>query len=81
MTRVPWSIFDPIWSRPLVMHNAGFDLSFFMARGIEPLEVHCTMQAVRLLRGHGDSTLTGYPCWWSRRRHLAGPTRHVDASN
>ena len=57
MTRVPWSIFDPIWSRPLVMHNAGFDLSFLMARGIEPLEVHCTMQAVRLLRGHGNASL------------------------
>src|SRR4051812_1949416 len=57
MTRVPWSILDPIWSRPLVMHNAGFDLSFLMARGIEPLEVHCTMQAVRLLRGHGNASL------------------------
>ena len=27
------------------------------AHPIEPLEVHCTMQAVRLLRGHGNASL------------------------
>ena len=41
----------PLWDVPVVAHNAAFELSFLHRLGIEPAEMHCTMQAVRLLYG------------------------------
>ena len=47
----------PLWCYPLVAHNAAFDLSFLAALGIEPDELHCTLQAVRLYTGTGTESL------------------------
>jgi DNA polymerase-1 len=35
----------------LVAHNAAFELAFLTHHGIEPAEMHCTLQAVRLTLG------------------------------
>jgi hypothetical protein len=52
MTRVPWDLLDPIWSRTLVIHNAAFELKFLALEGIEPAQIACTMQAAGLLLGY-----------------------------
>ena len=39
------------------MHNAAFDLGYLAQRGIEPVGVDCTMQAVRLLNGPNATSL------------------------
>ena len=51
MRKVDWSVLEPIWEQPIVVHNALFELSFLEKRDIEPIEVQDTMQAVRLLCG------------------------------
>ena len=51
MMRVSIKVFEPLWDVPLVAHNAAFELSFLHQAGIEPAEMHCTMQAARLLHG------------------------------
>ena len=43
--------------RRLVAHNAAFELAFLAHNGIEPSEMHCTMQAARLLDGPGGTKL------------------------
>ena len=55
--KVDWAVLAPIWERPIVMHNAAFDLGYLAQRGIEPLGVDCTMQAVRLLNGPNATSL------------------------
>ena len=55
--KVDWAVLAPIWERPIVMHNAAFDLGYLAQRGIEPLGVDCTMQAVRLLNGPNATAL------------------------
>jgi hypothetical protein len=55
--KVDWAVLDPVWERPIVMHNAAFDLGYLAQRGIEPVGVDCTMQAVRLLNGPNASSL------------------------
>jgi len=52
MTRVPWDLLDPIWSRTLVIHNAASELKFLALEGIEPAQIACTMQAAGLLLGY-----------------------------
>jgi DNA polymerase-1 len=46
----------------LVAHNAAFELAFLSHHGIEPAEMHCTLQAVRLTLGEvvslGDAAAT-----------------------
>ena len=66
MARVGPAVLEPLWDVPLVAHNAAFDLSFLYQAGIEPAEMHCTMQAVRLLHGpnvpelaHAAATVLG----------------------
>jgi DNA polymerase I len=49
--KVDWAVLAPVWERPIVMHNAAFDLGYLAQRGIEPIGVDCTLQAVRLLNG------------------------------
>ena len=55
--KVDWAVLTPIWERPIVMHNAAFDLGYLAQRGIEPVGVDCTLQAVRLLNGPNATAL------------------------
>ena len=55
--KVDWAVLAPIWERPIVMHNAAFDLGYLAKRGIEPVGVDCTLQAVRLLNGPNATSL------------------------
>jgi DNA polymerase I len=57
MMRVSIKVFEPLWDIPVVAHNAAFELSFLHRLGIEPTEMHCTMQAVRLLYGPNVASL------------------------
>ena len=57
MLRVGIKVFEPLWDIPVVAHNAAFELSFLHRAGIEPAEIHCTMQAVRLLHGPNVASL------------------------
>jgi DNA polymerase-1 len=50
MKFVSWGILAPVWRRPLVAHNAAFELAFLAKRGIHP-RIQCTMQAAGLLLG------------------------------
>ena len=50
MKFVSWDILAPVWQRPLVAHNAAFELAFLAKRGIYP-RMQCTMQAAGLLLG------------------------------
>ena len=55
--KVDWAVLAPVWDRPIVMHNAAFDLGYLAKRGIEPVGVDCTLQAVRLLNGPNATSL------------------------
>ena len=55
--KVDWDVLAPVWERPIVMHNAAFDLGYLAQRGIEPVGVDCTLQAVRLLNGPNATSL------------------------
>ena len=55
--KVDWAVLTPIWARPIVMHNAAFDLGYLAMRDIEPIGVDCTLQAVRLLNGPNATSL------------------------
>jgi DNA polymerase I-like protein with 3'-5' exonuclease and polymerase domains len=55
--KVGWAVLAPVWERPIVMHNAAFDLGYLAQRGIEPVGVDCTLQAVRLLNGPNATSL------------------------
>jgi hypothetical protein len=48
MKLVSWDVLKPVWERPLVAHNAAFEICFLAKRGIHP-KVQCTMQAAGLL--------------------------------
>jgi DNA polymerase-1 len=50
MRLVSWAVLKPVWARPLVAHNAAFELAFLAKRGIYP-RAQCTMQAAGLLLG------------------------------
>jgi DNA polymerase I len=50
MRSVSWDVLAPIWQRPLVAHNAAFELAFLAKRGIYP-KAQCTMQTAGLLLG------------------------------
>ena len=41
----------------VVVHNASFDLGFLAMHGVEPAEVHCTLQACRLTLGPDSTSL------------------------
>ena len=58
LTRVSLQVLAPLWEQRLVAHNAAFELAFLERHGIEPTEMHCTMQAVRLLTGVGSEALS-----------------------
>ncbi len=57
MARVGWAALAPLWEAPLVAHNAAFDVTFLYKAGVEPKELHCTMQASRLLHGPDVASL------------------------
>ncbi|UZF90649.1 DNA polymerase [Bosea sp. NBC_00550] len=57
MTCVNWAVLAPVWEHPIVMHNATFDLGYLAQRQIEPVGVHCTLQATRLLNGPDSTSL------------------------
>jgi len=57
MYKVDWSVLTQVWECPLVVHNALFELAFLAKRDTEPVEVHDTLQAVRLLRGPDATSL------------------------
>jgi DNA polymerase-1 len=50
MRLVSWAVLARVWDRPLVCHNAAFELAFLAKRGIYP-QAQCTMQAAGLLLG------------------------------
>ena len=50
MQRVSWTMLQPLWQRPLVAHNAAFELAFLAKRAIRP-RMDCSMQAAGLLLG------------------------------
>jgi 3'-5' exonuclease len=50
MQVVSWGVLAPLWNRPLVAHNAAFELGFLARRGIHP-RAQCSMQAAGLLLG------------------------------
>ncbi|SCA63061.1 hypothetical protein SCG7086_AI_00110 [Chlamydiales bacterium SCGC AG-110-P3] len=53
MNRVPLACLQPLWSKPLVFHNATFDVKFLLSEGIRPLRVGCTQAMDLILRGGG----------------------------
>ena len=61
MRRVAVAVLAPLWEQLLVAHNAAFELGHLAAHGIEPIEMHCTLQAVRLLNGP-DATPLASAC-------------------
>jgi hypothetical protein len=50
MRLVHWDVLAPVWDRPLVAHNAVFELAFLAKRNIHP-KAQCSMQAAGLLLG------------------------------
>ncbi len=50
MRLVSWAVLKPVWARPLVAHNATFELAFLARHRIYP-RAQCTMQAAGLLLG------------------------------
>ena len=51
LDHVPLSVCDALWERPLLIHNAAFELGFLEMAGIRPAQVSCTMQAAGLVFG------------------------------
>ena len=58
MRSVSWAVLAPVWERPLVAHNAAFELKFLAAVGIKP-RLQCTEQAVKLLSGVPEGGIWG----------------------
>ena len=71
--KVDWDVLAPVWERPIVMHNAAFDLGYLAQRGIEPVGVDCTLQAVRLLNGPNVTSLETAAARLFRRCTGQGP--------
>src|SRR5512132_3870492 len=63
MRSVSWSVLAPLWERPLVSHNAMFELAFLAKRGIYP-RAQCTMQAAGLLLGVEQRGLDDASFWY-----------------
>ena len=57
LDHVDLDVLEPLWSQPLAIHNAAFELKFLQAVGIEPENFHCTMQMAGLLAGVGHRSL------------------------
>lgn len=53
LKRVSLDCLHPLWSKPLVFHNATFDVKFLLKEGISPLRVGCTQSMDLILRGGG----------------------------
>lgn len=51
MLTVPWPILAPLWGRPLVAHNALFELKHLAKAGIRPKRMECTMLQANALTG------------------------------
>jgi hypothetical protein len=60
MKFVSWDILAPVWQRPLVAHNAAFELALLAKRGVYP-QTQCTMQAAGLLLGVRRRSLADLP--------------------
>ena len=86
MRHIPWNVLDPIWSRPLVMHNAGFDLALLMRRGIVPTRsiapskpFDCCADTATPSSTRPQRTISGSPstrlCRRATGRRRGSPTR------
>lgn len=53
MDHIPLSQFEKLWSKPLVFHNATFDVKFLLHAGIRPTRVGCTKSMDLILKGGG----------------------------
>lgn len=51
LDRIPLALLKPLWSRPLVAHNAGFELKHLLHAGADPAKLHCSLLMDRVLSG------------------------------
>jgi DNA polymerase-1 len=59
LDRVGDGVLQRLRGKRLVAHNAAFELSFLEKAGVEPGEIHCTLQACRLTLGERATSLAG----------------------
>jgi DNA polymerase-1 len=57
LDRVGDRVLQRLRGKRLVAHNAAFELSFLEKAGVEPGEIHCTLQACRLTHGEHATSL------------------------
>jgi len=53
--RLPLALLEPLWSRPLAAHNAGFELKHLLHAGADPAKLHCTLLLDRVRSGQRRS--------------------------
>ena len=81
MRSVSWSVLAPLWERPLVSHNAMFELAVLAKRGIRP-RMDCSMQAAGLRWGWSSagSTMRASGTWALKCRRTCRPRTGVRPS-
>jgi hypothetical protein len=57
LDRVGADVLQRLRGKRLVAHNAAFELSFLERAGVEPAEIHCTLQACRITLGEHATSL------------------------
>ncbi|MFZ1640508.1 MAG: DNA polymerase [Candidatus Contendobacter sp.] len=55
LDRIPLALLAPLWNRPLVAHNAGFELKHLLHASIDPARLHCSLLLDRVLSGQRRS--------------------------
>ncbi|MDS4020600.1 MAG: DNA polymerase [Candidatus Competibacter sp.] len=55
LDRIPLALLAPLWTRPLVAHNAGFELKHLLHAGADPARLHCSLLLDRVLSGRRRS--------------------------
>ncbi len=53
MNHIPLSHLEKLWLKPLVFHNATFDVKFLLHAGVRPARVGCTKSMDLILKGGG----------------------------
>lgn len=53
MKQLPFSAFEKLWIKPLVFHNATFDVKFLLRAGVRLTRVGCTQSMDLILKGGG----------------------------
>ena len=55
LAAIPPTLLEPLFTRPLVAHNAVFELKFLLHAGLHPALLHCTLLMDRVLSGRRRS--------------------------